>query len=54
VLPTLKQVSARNATNDTLNLWKGKRLTHLEMKVEGSLHRLRLNPAARTELQVWP
>ncbi len=39
-------------SEDTLNLWRGKRLNIAEMKIEARLHRLRNNPAAKTELQV--
>ncbi len=39
-------------SEDTLNLWKGKRLNITESKVEAKLHRLRHNPTARTDLEV--
>lgn len=42
----------RPLSNDTLNLWRGKRLTGSEMKIEARLHRLRHNPTAKVELQV--
>ncbi|GAX77539.1 hypothetical protein CEUSTIGMA_g4983.t1 [Chlamydomonas eustigma] len=49
--PVVVRANAKPVENDTLNLWKGKRLTRSEMKVEQKLHVLRHNPVAKTELR---
>jgi hypothetical protein len=52
-LPESYNIQAGNTSrnDDPLNLWKGKRLTGTEQRIEARLNRLRHNPAAKTDLQ---
>eukprot|EP00798_Chlamydomonas_sp_ICE-L_P009841 gene9841-7727_t len=48
--PPANASTSKPLSNDTLNLWNGKRLTRAEMKIEQRLHVLRNNPGAKKDL----